>query len=157
MAEREYKVPTSEREHFANPPILTRKTRVKVHIPDELEATRQQHVWDDRRVNGEVVGYAPVTYDREENEFPKLLYHPKWGEKMEPRQQDFARPNMTGPELEAALTAFNSAREKWQRDNRTKLVATPEAEKRLLEKGWLPKPPENKKAQKAFAMDSDEI
>lgn len=158
MAEREYKIPSSEREHFANPPILVKKTKIRVHVPEELEDTKGAHVWDPRRTpNGELMGYQPVSYDRADNDYPKMLFHPDYGKKPQPDQSKFVRSGMSPADYEAAILLYQTKVNEWNKGNRTKLAKDEDEEKRLLAKGWLPTPPQHASKKKEFDLDSDEI
>lgn len=154
----EYKIPKSEKEHFANPPVLTKKVKIKVHIPEELEATKTQHVWDGRRTaEGDLMGYQEVTYERSENDYPKMLFHPDYKKNPPPDIAKFVRPGMNPADYESAMALYQAELNKWNRGNRTKTVDDAKEEKRLLAKGWVDKPPQHEKLTKEFDLNSDEI
>ena len=159
MAERDYKIPSSEREHFANPPVLTKKVKIKVHVPEELEVTQKHHVYDHRRTpEGNLVGYAELgPYEPSENQYPKILYHPNYGKAIPPQQQDFAKPGMSWQQVEAANQAFDKAKKKWLMDNRTQVAQDAADEERLTKKGWKEKPPVQAQPKSEFDLSSEEI
>lgn len=125
-----------------------------VKQPRSARATRGPHRYDGTIVNNKAVGYVPVTY--EHAEYPRLVYHPKWGMSKEPDMGKFAIGCVTSDQFIAAHKAYSEAMEKWQRTNRMKLAQTEEDFERLVKKGWLDKPP-LRKENPAFDMSSEEI
>lgn len=127
-----------------NPVIQPRATRT----------ARGQHIYDGTIVNNKAIGYVPVRYEHQE--FPRMLYHPKWGMTAQPEMAKFAVGCVTAEQFQAAHTAYAAALEKWQRSNRVKLVLNEEDQARLEKKGWLEKPP-LRKDNPAFDLNSEEI
>lgn len=125
-----------------------------VHVPRAARAAKGPHKWDPTIINNKAVGYIPVIYEHEE--YPRMLYHPKWGMTAQPEMAKFAVGCVTTEQYQAAFAAFNKALETWQRSNRTKLVKDEAELERLTKKGWLDKPP-LRKENPAFDFSSDEI
>lgn len=103
-------------------------------------------------------GQRTMTYIREEythQDFPKLLYHPEFGQTPEPKLAEFAAGCQTPEDSMRAHETFNAAYRKWQLKNRTKEVPDAKEEKRLLAKGWVTKRPTPVIA--ADAPESDEL
>lgn len=141
--------------HFAEPPVKFTKIKIKVHVPDELEATLKNHIFDARRTPaGELMGYVEIPYEHQE--YPKMLYHPEWGAKPQPDINSFVKAAKTAQEYEMAATLYQQAVAKWARGNRTKIVEDAKQEASLVKKGWLLKPPTHK-GDPTFDMNSDEI
>jgi hypothetical protein len=136
--------------------LETKKGREnKVITPASCDAARGPHTYD-RSVghDGMVVGYVPVSFEHQE--YPKMLFHPKYGAKPEPTAGKFTVGCVTADQYQQALVTFQEALAAWQRENRTK-VATSEAEEaRLVKKGWLASPPV-RKLTAAMDPNSDEI
>jgi len=142
----------------------------KVQVPRAARAAKGQHKYDPTIINNKAVGYIPMIYEHED--FPKMLYHPKWGmTTAQPEMAKFSVGCVTAEQYQAAFAAYNKALETWQRSNRTKIVGaerepgitdeqylakcTADVE-RLVKKGWLEKPPV-RKDNPAFDLTSDEI
>lgn len=144
----------------------------KVARSAEQEICDGPHKYDGTVVNNKAVGYVPTEYKREEHEYPKMLYHPKFGLMPTPDPAKFAVGAVTQEQIMNANAAYEKALGQWRRENRTFLVAlTAEEEKlpkheqlkvladreeRLLKKGWLVSPPKPKEAQR-FDFASEEI
>lgn len=123
-------------ETFEGNTYVVRKNRNKVYIPDALEGAKSTHVYA-RTVdeNGQPgMGYVPVPYEREANEFPKMLFHPDYHKVPAPIHNDFKE-----------LGAYNAAVAAWEsKYGRTQMAADKEDEDRLVKKGWRLTPPEVK-------------
>ena len=128
----------------------------EVHIPKRLKGAMTNHRFG--RVMDPKNQQVSMGYIREEythQHFPKLLYHPEYGQTPEPKLADYAAGATTPEQSVKAHEAFQAAFKKWQLKNRTKEVQDEKEEKRLLAKGWvlkMPKPP-----IAADAPESDEI
>jgi hypothetical protein len=113
--------------------LVVRKRQNKVHIPDELEGARSNHVYanvvDENGAPSRA--YVAVPYEREANDFPKMLFHPAWHKEPKPIANDFKE-----------LGLFQKAVQTWERKfERFKMVENDKEEKRLIAKGWLARPP----------------
>ena len=78
--------------------------------------------------------YEPVAFDpaAPENQYPRCLYHPNWGEREKPNRVDF----------ETDAKYLVAKREYEQSDFvRTVTARNPTEEKKFLAKGWLPHRP----------------
>lgn len=135
--------------------FVIRRRRNKVHIPPELEGALKNHIFTKARDEdgNEINAYVEVEYVHQE--FPKLLYHPNWGQKPMPKVEQYVGRASTPEQHQEAFEAFSAAMAKWQRENRTKLVQDAKEEKRLLGKGWLAKAPERPIAP--GSVDDDEL
>lgn len=127
-----------------------------VPIPRATRICKGPHRYDATIVNNKAVGYVPVTYDRSEHEYPKVLYHPKYGQKAAPEGARYMVGAVTQEQMQSAMAAYEKAMAEWQRSNRIKYAANAEDEERLIKKGWQVKPPQPKEAAR-FDLDSEEL
>jgi hypothetical protein len=125
-------------------------------LPRSTRICKGPHRYDSTIVNNKAVGYVGEVYDRKDHEYPKVLYHPKWGQRPQPEGARFFVGAVTQEQMQSAYAAFEKALSEWRRTNRIKLAKNADEEKRLIEKGWLDKPPIPKDV-KAFDLDSDEL
>lgn len=125
-------------------------------LPRAARVCKGPHVYDGTIVNNKAVGYVPKVYDRSEHEYPKVLYHPKWGHKTPPEGARFMVGAVTQEQMQSAMAAYEKAMAEWQRSNRIKFAKSAEDEERLIKKGWLAKPPQPKEAAR-FDLDSEEL
>jgi len=136
--------------------FVKKKKMNKITLPEGAEDALGNHRYSQRRdTAGNLEGYVAVTYERAENEYPKMLYHPDWGSTQEPLPQDFVGLARTPAEYSNAYETFNKAMQEYRRKQRTKLVKNLKDEKALSAKGWLLKPPVHE-SSKQF-QDSDEL
>ena len=102
----------------------------RVYIPKRMRAALVNHRWvpGTREVSGH---YEPVEYKFQE--YPKTLYHPKYMETPEPRLEQYKD-----------VPTWREAHLAWQRTDspRTVVAKNLKHERELVEKGWLPEPPE---------------
>lgn len=143
----------------------------KVYKSAEQEICDGPHRYDGTVVNNKAVGYVPVAYEHQE--YPKLVYHPKYGLTPPPDPAKFSVGAVSQEQIMNANLAFEAAMNKWRRENRTNLIALTENEKirltpeeqleklkareeSLLKKGWLLTPPKPKESAR-FDLGSDEI
>jgi hypothetical protein len=134
---------------------VVRRKPNKINIPETLEGALQNHRYVkavDEQGNP-CMAYEPINYGHQE--FPKMLYHPNFGQKPQPKVQAFAAGATTPEQFEAALERFNVAMSGWNRANRTKLVEDAREEKALITKGWVAKMPT--RPIPVDSADSDEI
>ena len=113
--------------------IVIRKKQNRVFIPDELEGAKQNHIYtnvvDENGAPSRA--YVAMPYEREKNDFPKMLFHPDFHKEPAPVHNDFKE-----------LGQYNKALQAWQRKfERTQMADNEKEEKRLVTKGWLLKPP----------------
>jgi hypothetical protein len=128
----------------------------EIHIPRRLKESLVNHrygkVLDPK--NGQVsMGYIREEYEHQP--YPKVLYHPEFGQAPEPQLAAYAAGCSTPEQSIQAHEAYQGAHKKWQMKNRNKLVQDEKEEKRLIAKGWkvqMPKPP-----IAADSPESDEI
>lgn len=135
--------------------FVVRRRPNKIQIPETLEGALGNHRYVkavDEQGN-DCMAYMPVPYEHQE--YPKILYHPNFGEKPQPRVQAYSAGATSPEQFEAALERFNLAMETWNRSNRTKFVEDAKEEKRLLAKGWVGTMPV--KPISPSSADSDEI
>lgn len=116
-----------------NNTFVVRKPRNKVHIPDALEGAKSNHVFartvDENGQQG--MGYVPVPYERSENDFPKMMFHPDWHKVPAPIHNDFKE-----------LGAYNKAVTDWkEKYERFQMAQNEEDVERLSKKGWKDTPP----------------
>lgn len=112
-------------------------------IPKNARAAQVNHVW---------VGPTPTEpghYERRPyvfQEYPKALYHPKYGTKQKPMIQDYDTP-----------AKFTVALRIYERSDsiRTVTALNKKHEDELLAKGWMPKPPIENKPERV--KDAEEI
>lgn len=135
--------------------FVVRRKMNKIQIPETLEGALKNHRYVkavDEQGNP-CMAYEPIEYEHQE--FPKILYHPDFGAKPQPKVQAYAAGSTTPEQFEAALERFNLALSTWTRGNRTKLAENRKEEKFFLEKGWLDTMPVKPVAE--GSIDSDEI
>lgn len=128
----------------------------EVRQPRAARNTRGHHAYDPTIVNNKAVGYVAKPYDRDANEYPKMLYHPNYGKTQKPDLARFAVGAVTQEQIQNAGKAFDAAMQKWMRENRTQEATSPEHEARLVKKGWSVDPPKPKEAER-FDLKSEEI
>jgi hypothetical protein len=128
----------------------------EVHIPKSLKNALVNHRYG-RAIdpkNGQTIN-AYIREQYEHQEYPKLLYHPKFGQTPEPKLADYAAGATTPEQSIKAHESFRMAYDKWMKTNRIKEATDPEREKELLAKGWVAQPPKPK--IQAGSPESDEI
>jgi hypothetical protein len=125
-------------------------------LPRATRVCKGPHKYDGTIVNNKAVGYVGEVYRREEHEFPKMLYHPKWGQKPEPEAARFMVGAITQEQMQNAMATYQKAVTEWMRSNRVKLVSDQAEAERLIKKGWLDKPPQRKDSPQ-FDLDSEEL
>lgn len=128
----------------------------EVHVPKRLKNALGNHRYGraiDPKNNQPINAYIKVEYEHQE--YPKMLYHPKYAQTNEPNLADYAAGCTTPEQSVKAHEAYKIAFEKWQKANRTKWADTPEREAELIAKGWIAAPPRKKVA--AGTVESDEI
>lgn len=127
----------------------------KVIVPISATHAGGPHKYD-RTIgpDGMVVGYVPISYEHQA--YPRMLFHPSFGQNPEPSQQKFCTGAVTDSDYRRAFDSFNEAMNEWRRENRTVLAANAKDEKRLAEKGWLLQPPVHKDT-KLFDLTSEEL
>jgi hypothetical protein len=125
-----------------------------VPVPRAARVCKGPHRYDGTIVNNKAIGYVPVTYEHQD--FPRMVYHPNWGEKPEPEGAKFFMGAVTQEQMMSAHAAYEQARSEWRRHNRTKLVKSKSEFEALIKKGWLAKPP-LREDNPQFDMDSDEL
>lgn len=128
----------------------------KIYRSAEQEITDEPHVYDPTIINNQAVGYRSAPYDREAHEYPKLVYHPKYGLEPKPEEAKFAVGAVTQQQIQNAAKAYQDALQQWMRANRTMEVKSKEDEDRLVKKGWSLTPPKLKESQR-FDVNSEEI
>lgn len=118
---------------------VIRKKLQTVHIPATLEGALKNHVFTKAldEDGNQVMAYVERPFDPAENQYPKMLYHPDWGKKAEPKVSDFARPGAPADQYETALQLFTSAHTAWEKGNRTKIATSPAREADLRKLGWV--------------------
>lgn len=125
-----------------------------VRPPKATRNARGQHRWNPAIVDNKAVGYERVVYEHQE--YPKVLYHPKYGIEPKPEEAKFAVGAVTVEQLQNAAKAYIEAINKWNRSNRTTEAKSREDEERLVKKGWTLTPPKPKPAEK-FDLASEEV
>lgn len=116
--------------------VVVKKKVNRVHVPDALEGAKGNHVYartiDENNQPG--MAYVAQPYDREQGDYPKVLYHPKYHAEPKPLENDHKD-----------LGSYNGAMLKWEQQfARTVHARDKEHEAELLKKGWLPSPPKAK-------------
>jgi len=132
--------------------IVLQEELNEVHIPKRLKGALGNHRFGraiDPKNNQPTMAYISMGYDHQE--FPKLLYHPEYGQAQEPKLAAFAAGCNTPEQSTQAHEAYQAAMTKWKKKNRTKEVLDAKEEKRLLAKGWV-----NKCPTPPVALDSPE-
>src|SRR5690242_10991377 len=71
--------------------VVQRRKENKLFINDKLEPALKNHVFGEfiDQFGNKASGYLEVPYTHQE--FPKVLYHPEWGVKPQPKMSDFTR------------------------------------------------------------------
>lgn len=125
--------------------VVVKKKMNRVHIPDDLEPTKQNHIYTRTIDENGQPGMSYVAMPLEPQPFPKILFHPDFHKERKPIPNDFKQ-----------LGEYNAAMIEWEKKfERTVAAKDEKDEKRLLAKGWLPKAPMF--AEQKAALIYDEI
>lgn len=111
--------------------IVIKKARNKVHIPEELEDAKSNHIYTPVTYENGATGNAYVAVPYEHQGYPKMLFHPNFHQEEPPNRNQFKETF----EWESAMRSWS------ERFDRFQLAEDAKEEKRLQAKGWLDKPP----------------
>lgn len=126
-------------EKLENQTFVVRKNRQRVHVPPSLEGATKNHIYTQAvdEDGNKIMAYVEVPFEPENNQFPKILYHPDFGKKPEPTIAAFARGASTPDQYAVALDQFNAAHAEWAKGNRTQVAEDKKREDQLRKIGWV--------------------